>query len=1269
MRSIFRQRSRKGIARAIKLSILGLIMTTMGTGQALAQAKSCNPDLDFNIANPGPYFLGDPMRVSANLGARDIDAGNYMDIESFGFALNCHADEDFHSCTDAGNDVAFLTTPVTDCLNADGDPASLIIPQTNIIPIRVQGPPIRTPKNSQCNVQFDISVTGLDTDDDGNVINNRIVQAMGWPIEGGDPALCDNGLTSAATSTISYEVETCGIEVEKQVSIDQVTWFDADTAESAINVGTEDTAYYRLIVKNTSSVDYIGQMSVADPDLGFAGSVDGLEADEEVVLGGNNGFDVSALCANLGEGEFTFDNTATVAGVCRTGDHPLGEVLASGLDKAYINCKPYNIRSVPAVDIEKSTNGVDADTPDAGPTLLVGDPVTWDYVVYNRGKQPLTLDLIIDNKEGAIECEKSYLDIDEFTNCTAKTGVAGIGQYQNIARVEATAAGNGQQVNDTDPSHYFGQGRAPVIKVAKSAGPATMNQDGSVNVTYTVTVSNTGNESGTYDLVDTLMINSAFTPAAIVSNVAYLAGTENSPTGTLGAPTLADYSTGATLVTGESLAEGLNESFVFTLKFNVDMDTITPKGANCIADDDGGNTGLTNHVDVYVGGNIVDQDEACAGISLQPSISVLKEIWDGNGWVDANDVGSAPFKTAPAGAAYRITITNTGPVDLDNLTITDDLANLTNFGVNGGVLAAGQMVVLTEDQVEALNVSLVCGAAGSFKNTVTANALGVENAIPVSASEIAWLVCVDRPAIEVKKYISLDGVNFVDDTAGPVEGPSGAVYKITVENTGDVDLVGVTVDDNRILGGPYDVGDLAVDQVVTITSDEWAQLDVPQVCGGSGLIENKATAKGTSDDVAAEEVTDTDSAWLDCIGEPMISIIKKVSLNGGLDWHDADEAPYPTAVVDDTAETAEYQITVGNVGTVKLFDVVVNDSTLGILNYDVGDMEPGASVVLDSGDIAALSRSDICSSRGEKANVAYAKGFSAANEEDEASDSATVDCIGEPMIRVLKEASKDGVLFFPASVSALVPSDAYWRITVENIGNVDLENVRINDPELNIVDYYVEGAGGTGSLAMEEIVVISWSGDPDNDGINTLAELEWAGFCDVEKDLLNEVLAEGKAVDSTQTVNAVDDVTFSCEVPVDICEEYGRPRDLEMEYVGISRIDHHQQPPWYTDGPAASIVPHPVDLPPTATIEISDKQGTVYDTILATAGTASATFEIQGKWLTSGKILPNINIKIYDGGTLLQTIDFHGSCSAPIVVGDQYGGVVITDFTPFQNPN
>ena len=66
-------------------------------------------------------------------------------------------------------------------------------------------------------------------------------------------------------------------------------------------------------------------MDITDVRLQFTGQVDGLKAGEEVTLGGDNGFDVSAICETLGEGEFTWWNEAQVDGVCREGDHPLGE--------------------------------------------------------------------------------------------------------------------------------------------------------------------------------------------------------------------------------------------------------------------------------------------------------------------------------------------------------------------------------------------------------------------------------------------------------------------------------------------------------------------------------------------------------------------------------------------------------------------------------------------------------------------------------------------------------------------------------------------------------------------------------------------------------------------------------------------------------------------------------------------------------------------------------------------------------------------------------
>ena len=50
-------------------------------------------------------------------------------------------------------------------------------------------------------------------------------------------------------------------------------------------------------------------------------------------------------------------------------------------------CNP----QLPAIDIEKATNGVDADNPNAGdaPQVMSGEPVNWTYVVTNTGKLPL----------------------------------------------------------------------------------------------------------------------------------------------------------------------------------------------------------------------------------------------------------------------------------------------------------------------------------------------------------------------------------------------------------------------------------------------------------------------------------------------------------------------------------------------------------------------------------------------------------------------------------------------------------------------------------------------------------------------------------------------------------------------------------------------------------------------------------------------------------------------------------------------------------------
>jgi uncharacterized repeat protein (TIGR01451 family) len=107
-----------------------------------------------------------------------------------------------------------------------------------------------------------------------------------------------------------------------------------------------------------------------------------------------------------------------------------------------------------AVDIEKFTNGSDADAP-PGPALEVGTPVLWTYIVTNTGTSPLTNIQVSDDQGVAVSCPKTTLQPGESMTCTGN-GVVQAGQYENLGLVTASLP-DGSTVSDFDPSHYFGQ--------------------------------------------------------------------------------------------------------------------------------------------------------------------------------------------------------------------------------------------------------------------------------------------------------------------------------------------------------------------------------------------------------------------------------------------------------------------------------------------------------------------------------------------------------------------------------------------------------------------------------------------------------------------------------------------------------------------------------------------------------------------------------------------------------------------------------------------
>ena len=113
----------------------------------------------------------------------------------------------------------------------------------------------------------------------------------------------------------------------------------------------------------------------------------------------------------------------------------------------------------PGIDIEKHTNGEDADTP-TGPIIPVGDPVLWEYIVTNTGNLPLNNVVVYDNQGVAVSCPQSSLALGETMICTGN-GIAEAGQYANIGCVDVVRGDGSVELTACDPSHYYGEEPPP----------------------------------------------------------------------------------------------------------------------------------------------------------------------------------------------------------------------------------------------------------------------------------------------------------------------------------------------------------------------------------------------------------------------------------------------------------------------------------------------------------------------------------------------------------------------------------------------------------------------------------------------------------------------------------------------------------------------------------------------------------------------------------------------------------------------------------------
>ncbi|MEN8040328.1 MAG: SdrD B-like domain-containing protein [Actinomycetota bacterium] len=407
----------------------------------------------------------------------------------------------------------------------------------------------------------------------------------------------------------------------------------------------------------------------------------------------------------------------------------------------------------PAIDIEKATNGQDADTA-PGPYLVYPSPpgsVTWTYEVSNTGNVDLT-NVVVTDDQGVTpsyvsgdDTDLDVLNVGE-TWVYEATGDVILGQYTNEGTVTA-ASPTGLDVTDADLSHYFGL--TALIDIEKYTNGEQADVPSAAldilvgdPITWTYEVTNPGNQ----DLTDiTVTDDQGVTPA-------YVSGDD-----------------------GDGLLNP-GETWVY------EATGTATAGAYA-------NQGQVNATDVT--GNIVGDIDASNYYGVDPSLEIDKAT--NNASVD-----SAPGPYIPVGdpITWTYEVTNTGNVDLATITVDDSDPTVTPLYVSGddgdGILNPGETWIYEANGT---------AVAGQYQNTASATGIEPNLELGLASTDDEWYFGVET-AIDIEKFTNGADVSAPPGPYIPVGDPVTWTYEITNNSNVPLHDIGIVDDQGVIVACP-----------------------------------------------------------------------------------------------------------------------------------------------------------------------------------------------------------------------------------------------------------------------------------------------------------------------------------------------------------------------------------------------------------------------------------------------------------------------------------
>jgi uncharacterized repeat protein (TIGR01451 family) len=402
---------------------------------------------------------------------------------------------------------------------------------------------------------------------------------------------------------------------------------------------------------------------------------------------------------------------------------------------------------------------------------------------------------------------------------------------------------------------------------------------------------------------------------------------------------------------------------------------------------------------------VTDTDSCSTDITHVPEITVVKEC-----------PPSAPFGDD---VTFTITVTNTGNEPLKNVSVTDAL-------LGGDITAAFSIPNPMPMDVDYSHEFTYTPGANEdpVKNSVTASGTGTDSNVTDTDTSACETDVTHAPALEVTKECP-QTVPFGEDIT----------YTITVTNTGNEALEGVTVNDTLLgditdqfdvdFSGSFGVGEVAT---ATVTYSPGADEDP---------VSNTVTASGTGAD-SGDEASGEASCRTDITHEPGVEITK--------------ECPGSAPVGEDIS----YTITVTNTGNEALVGVIVNDTLMGDIT---GDFDFDFTNPFPVGEVATATVS--YSPGVDEDPVNNTVTVTGNGEDSDAEASAEASCstdVLHPAIQIVK----DG----PALVH--VGDTITYTFEVTNPGELELFDVVLSDPICD-AGTILPGADVDSSLAVGEV--------------------------------------------------------------------------------------------------------------------------------------------------------------------------------------------------------